>query len=74
MSPAPSGMEDSGAIPAQRDSITIPDVLAELNDLYRRIAMCKRHPRFRDPAYEKVWLGLCDASDGVHDALDGWPA
>lgn len=50
------------------------DLLAELNELYRRIGACKQHPRSADPAYERVWLGLCDASDGIHDALDGWPA
>lgn len=50
------------------------DLLAELNEIYRRIAACKRHPRTTDPAYERVWLGLCDASYGIHDALNGWPA
>lgn len=49
------------------------DLLSELNDLYRRIAMCKRHPRTAQVAYEAVWIGLCDAMDGIHDALNGWP-
>lgn len=50
------------------------DLLTELNELYRRIGACKQHPRMAKSAYEAVWLGLCDASDGIHNALNGWPA
>lgn len=50
------------------------NLLAMVEELHTRIAACKQHPHMRDPAYEQVWIGLCDAADGVHRALDKWPA
>jgi hypothetical protein len=50
------------------------DLLGMIEDVYQRVADCKRHPKMRDPRYERVWLALCDANAALHTAMDVWPA
>jgi hypothetical protein len=49
------------------------DLLGDLNELRERVDALKHDERFKDPAYEATWLRLCDAADGLHRALEGWP-
>lgn len=49
-------------------------LLDKLHHLQVLVGDASRHERLKDRKYENVRIGLMEASDGILDALEGWPA